>query len=187
MNLRRCRPRYVDAIGAAVLIALGAVAYCAGFRPVVLRQAKLLAQRGTLEAWRRDVEGLARTTAALQDRSAVLRRVLEENPIRLEPIHQANRRIARIANLAGGEGLKINEIKPGGPAEKERFFTVPIHLEVSGSYPACVRLVRRLRVDFPDTAVVRLELVGAPARPTEPARMRLDLLWHAAKPELPPR
>ena len=88
-------------------------------------------------------------------------------------------RIARLTNLAAGAGLNVNEILPGSAVSGERFDSVPVRMNATGSYPTCVAFLCKLTETFPDTSVDSFELSGNPQRPQDPAEFHVDLIWHA--------
>ena len=100
--------------------------------------------------------------------------------IHLESARNINQRIARLTSLAAGTGLNVNEVLPGATVRGERFDSVPVRMNGTGSYPMCVAFLCKLTRTFPDTSVGSFELAGNPQKPGSPAEFHVDLIWHAA-------
>ena len=171
---------HLDAAGVLVCGVLAVLGYIVGIDPLVKQQEGLAAQEARLNVQRHDAVKLAGSTGSLERKLDELKRALDESPVQLQAAGSVNRRIARLASLAAECGMKIDEIQPGKWTASPRYKSVPIRLVAGGRFPACVALLRRLRKDFPDTAVASFELTGEPRNPEAPAKFEINLVWYAA-------
>lgn len=169
---------HVDVAGVTVCAILALLGYVVGIKPLVQRRVGLAAQETRLNVQKRDAEKLADSAASLKRKLASVKRALAESPLQLESTDSINNRISRVAGLAAECGMKIDEIQPGQWAASLRYKTVPIRLVAGGKFPACVALLHRLRVAFPDTAVASFELTGHPRTPATPAKFEVNLVWY---------
>ena len=171
---------YMYGAGVAACIAATLVFHFMGIRPLLERYSKSESYQAALSAQRGIAKDLAASADDMEENMGDAQKALDESPFHLRPANDVNNRIAQMAALANGCGLKLDEIQPGSPESGLRYETVPIHLAGTGNYRTCVALLHRMRQTFPDTTVIALELTGRPADPESPARFQLELLWHAA-------
>lgn len=172
--------RKIDAAGMGLCIVGVLLFHLSGIRPILRRRENLVAQEQQLKAQRRSELTLDERAAALRDTLAGVRRALTESHVKLQPAGQINRRIARLADLASGSGLKVNQIQPGKASRRPKHVTVPIRLLGSGSYRAWAAFLHNLAEGFPDTSVHSFELSGNPGTRVAPAEFQIDLVWYAA-------
>lgn len=171
---------HVDVAGVTVCAILTLLGYLVGVRPLVQQQVGLVAQETRLNIQRRDAVKLAGSTGSLERRLDSLKRALADSPVQLQTTGSINHRIARLASIAAECRMKIDEVQPGEWTTSLQYKTVPIRLVAGGKFPACVALLHRLRVAFPDTAVASFELTGQPRSPEKPAKFEINLIWYAA-------
>jgi len=178
---RRRRLTGVDLGGLVACAVVTALFFVFGVMPLLQRKHAFARQADRLADFRRKAAGLEATAAGLKRRLATARKALEETPLTVSrAAYHVNRRIAQLADLAAETGLTINEIQPGEPSSSLRFETVPVRLCAAGSYPTCVRFLRRLVERFPDTTVDSFKVMSNPKKPEQPAEFRVNLLWYAA-------
>ena len=170
-----------DAAGACACLVITLVAYFAGFAPLRWSRAGLAAKQSRLHSQSRRLSRLQSSTAALKGRVAEVEQALAESELRLDAADQVNGRVARLTELAGASGLKIDDVRLGESRRERRYTAFPITLAGSGSYGTCLVFLRQLNQTFADTAVTAFDLS---ARPTAPAaaNFRFELLWYAAPP-----
>ena len=180
IDLTKWKLHHVDLAGVGVCAMLVLLSYFVGLRSLVLRQESLAEKEVRLGAQRRSAAKLVGNVAFLTSRLAGVKQALVENAIQLESADRVNHRIARVADVAAGCGLKIDGIQPEGPISGPRYRIVPIRLVGSGGFQTCAMLLRRFRQVFPDMAIVSFELSGNPQRPSTPAKFRTDLCWYTA-------
>ncbi len=171
---------HVDVAGVTVCAILAMLGYLVGIMPLVQQRVGLVAQETRLNVQRRDAVKLAGSTGSLERKLDSIKQALADSPVQLQTTSSINRRIARLASIAAECGMKIDEVQPGKWTASLQYKTVPIRLVAGGKFPACVALLHRLRVAFPDTAVASFELTGHPRSPQTPAKFEINLVWYAA-------
>jgi len=180
MNISQLKRRHIDIAGIAICAVLVVAAYVVGIRPIVLRREGLSVQLARLKEQHENARKLSDKVARIASEITQIKQELVDNPIRLEPAGKINSRIARIADIVGGCGLKLDQLRPDKSFSGRRYHTVPICLVGTGSFPTCVKVLRVLQRTFPDTAISSFEVTGDPTKPLDPPRLRVDLLWYAA-------
>ncbi len=180
MDLSNCKIRHIDLAGIFLCAVIAILGYYWGVRPVVQRHKTVAEQETQLKTNRKNLDELAGIISSLKNKLTTVSKALADSPIELQSAYSVNPRIAHLAELAGGSGIKIDKIQPGRPISSSRFQTVPIYLAGSGSFPAFVTMLRRLGETFADTAVVSFDLTANPANPAIAAEFQIDLLWYAA-------
>jgi len=183
MDISKLKRRHVDIAGIAICGILVAGAYFVGIRPIILRREGLAVQLARLKDQHRNAGELSAKVARIASQITEIKKELADNPIHLQPAGRINSRIARIADLAGECGLKLDQLRPDKSFSGSRYHTVPICLVGTGSFPTCVKLLRALQRSFPDTAIASFEVTGDPTKPQQPPRLTVDLLWYAASDE----
>jgi Tfp pilus assembly protein PilO len=179
MGLRTWRLWGIDIAGVAICGAVTIGLYLTGMGPLFRRHAAVASLEEELLRRNRESRGLAVSLGELRERDAEVQKALSASPLRLQTVSYTNRQLAEIAELAAQCGMKVNEIRPRSVLSGERYEVVPMHLSGEGSYPTCVRFLHRLRREFPDTAVVSLDLSCNPTDPTS-ASFKFSLEWYAA-------
>jgi len=179
MKFRKLKPWHIDlaAVGACALLAL--IAYVVGVHPVIRRHRGFALRAIELRAQQKKARKLSGKVAHVASEIVRIKQKLADNTIDLKSSDQVNSHLARLAALAGQCGLKLDQLRPDTPLNGSRYQTVPIYLAGSGNFPACVKLLRELQRGFPDTSVASFEVKGDPTKPSEPTKLRVDLLWYA--------
>lgn len=172
--------RRIDAVGVAVCVAGALLFYMVSVNPIMHRKDSLVARQAYLDTRRQNTAKLAERAAAMKVRLAQTRRALARIPIKLEPVHHMNDRIARLTDAATASGLAIHEICPGEIAHGAKHTMVPIRLVGKGTYQAWAAFLHQLTGQFPDTAVESFQLAGSPSDPAKPAQFEIHLVWCAA-------
>jgi len=178
--LANLKPRHIDIAGAAIIVAAGLPLLLPRVNPLLRSGFLLEQQRAQLAVALRNEKDLNDFLVDQRGRLAEIRAGLAKEKIRLESARNINQRIARLTSLAAGTGLSVNEVLPGATTRGERFDSVPVRMNGTGSYPTCVAFLCKLTSTFPDTSVGSFELAGNPQKPGSPAEFHIDLIWHAA-------
>ncbi len=178
-SLMNLRPRYMDAIGIAIIIAAALPLLFPGVNPLLRSTEHIDQLRTQLAVARRNEKDVNEFLVDQRARLAEIRISLRKERIRLESARNVNQRIASLTTLAAGTGLNVDEVLPGQAKRSTRFDSVPVRMNGTGSYPNCVAFLCKLTKTFPDTSVGSFELAGDPERPGSPARFHLDLVWYA--------
>ena len=118
----------MDAAGLAIVVGLALVAYFGQIAPHISRfeQAKAdsleLAQQ---QSKRRELERSLRSTADQLD--AVVRAVAKAE-LKLEPVTELNRTLARLTELASANNLLVDSIESGATTQFDRFAATSIRI-----------------------------------------------------------
>ncbi len=177
--LANLKPRHVDLACAAIIVATAGPLLMPRVNPLLRGGSLLEQQRAQLAIALRNEKDLNDFLADQRGRLADIQASLVKEKIRLESARNINQRIARLTSLAAGTGLNVNEVLPGATTRGERFDSVPVRMNGTGSYPMCVAFLCKLTSTFPDTSVNSFELSGNPEKPGSPASFHVDLIWHA--------
>jgi len=161
-------------------IIAGLLFYSAAIRPLIDRREARAAQKVQLRTQRQNAARVSERIGVLRDHLVEMRKALDATPMQLAPAMHINRRIARLADLADRNGLKIDAIQPGKPTPTRRYEMIPIHLLGSGNYRTWAAFLHQLPQAFPDTSVDSFELSKNPGDPSAPAAFKIDLVWYAA-------
>ena len=179
MKFTKLKPLYTDLAAIGIFALLALIAYMVGVYPVIRRHQGFALRAAELKVQQEKARKLSGKVAHVASEITQIKQELADNTIDLKSAGQVNSHLARIARLAGRCGLKIDRLRPDKRLNGTRYQTVPIYLVGSGSFPACVKLLRELQRGFPDTSVASFEVKGDPTKPTEPTKLRVDLLWYA--------
>lgn len=178
--LTNWKKRRIDAIGVGVCLVAMLLFYLSGVRPILHLREGQAAQQQQLEAQRSNAIRLYERAAAVRDELAKAAKVLRASHVQLQPASQINRRIAKLADRALGNGLKLDQIHPGKATQGGKHLTIPIRLQGSGSYRAWAGFLHDLALQFPDTSVHSFRLSADPGDLTADAEFQIDLVWFAA-------
>ena len=178
--LTNLKPRQLDLACAAVIVAAAVPLLMPRVNPLLHGGSLLEQQRAQLAIALRNEKDLHDFLVDQRARLAEIQAGMVKEKIRLESARNINQRIARLTSLAAGTGLSVNEVLPGATRRGERFDSVPVRMNGTGSYPMCVAFLCKLTSAFPDTSVGSFELAGNPQKPGSPAEFHVDLIWHAA-------
>ena len=142
-----------------------------------------LAEQAEFDARQQKQHDLDRSLAATHRQLEKTRKDVAGLPLQLESASAVNRRLARLADLAGETGVVLDEVQPSPAVDGASLYqTVPIRIAGSGSYPACAMFLHRLRDRFPDTAVKSFDCSNPGRSATTPprsSRPRLGLVHDA--------
>lgn len=172
--------RKIDAAAVAVLLAITAAGYVVGVQPIVARENEIAARRAELEAAKTAAYEATRLLQQVRGRIAAAERMLAENPMRLQPAHRLNARLAEITAAAVRHGLQIDQLGPGRATSSEYYVTVPIRVTGRSSYAGATRFLHEVRAAMPDLAVASMDLTGDPRSSQAEPKFVLSLVWHAS-------
>ena len=174
------KKRKIDAIGVGVCLVAMLLFYLSGIRPILRRREGRAAQEQQLAAQHKNATRLDQRAAVVRDELAGAAKALTASRVQLQPARQINRRIAKLADSASGNGLKLDQIHPGSTTQRGKHVTIPIRLLGSGSYRAWAGFLHDLAIQFPDTSVHSFRLSADPEDQTTAAKFQVDLVWFAA-------
>lgn len=173
------KKRKIDAIGVGVCLVAMLLFYLSGIRPILRRREGQAAQVQQLATQRKNAIRLYERAVVVRDELAEAAKVLKASHVQLQPAGQINRRIAKLADRASGNGLKLDQIHSGSATQGVKHLTIPIRLRGSGSYRAWAGFLHDLAVQFPDTSVHSFRLSADPRDQTTAANFQVDLVWFA--------
>jgi len=183
MNLNwlvNLKPRHIDLVGLAVVVVASLPLLFPRVNPLFRSTEYVDQQRTQLAISLRNERDLNAFLVDQRTRLAEIRASLRKEKIRLESARNVNQRIASLTSLAAGTGLNVSEVLPGETKRSNRFDSVPVRMNGTGSYPTCVAFLCKLTKTFPDTSVDSFELAGDPQKPGDPAQFNVNLIWYAA-------
>jgi Tfp pilus assembly protein PilO len=171
----------IDAIGLAIVAALGVGAYTLQIQPMLHSRQAHATLTTDLAARQQKTTELKDTLRSAVARRATAQRSFADSNISLEPASQLNQRILRLTELATESGLVLDAIEPGKPSHGARYEAFPIHLSGRGDYRNCTKFLKNLQAKLRDSGVTRLELSASPGI-NAPATggFAFDLIWYTA-------
>jgi Tfp pilus assembly protein PilO len=169
----------VDAIGSLAVVGLSALFYFAALAPLLAHQKTADAEQDGLQIAKSKVAEVAVELQTANARLASQRKLIADNPLKLESIGELNNRLARITALATAGGLDIAGLRPNTPVNGAQYATVPMELTGTGGFANCVRYLHELHEQLPDTTCTAVRLTGTPENPAA-AHFVFELSWHAA-------
>jgi Tfp pilus assembly protein PilO len=169
----------IDGIGLLAIAGLSALFYFAALQPLLAHQKSAEAEQQELQIQKNKVADVATDLQTANARLAEQRKIIADNPLKLESIDGLNNRLARITALATAGGLEISDLHPAAPVNGTQYSTVPMELTGTGGFASCVRYLHDLHEQLPDTTCTGIRLTGTPDSPSA-AHFIFELSWHAA-------
>jgi Tfp pilus assembly protein PilO len=169
----------IDALGLLALAGLSVLFYFLVLLPMLTGQKTLAAEQQELQVQKNKAAAVAADLQAANTRLASQRKLIADNPMKLESIGELNNRLARITALATVGGLDIADLRPAAPVNGTQYTTVPMELTGAGGFANCVRYLHELHEQLPDTSCTSVKLTGTPESPAA-AHFEFELSWHAA-------
>ncbi len=164
----------IDRAGCAIAVAITAIGYAGGIRPVVAHQTQrimmerdIASKQGDLEQLRGDVVEKEAVVQTLQRRVGDFRTSFEASP-------RLNERIGELAALAEVTGVAVGSIRPGEPTAGDGVRQQPVSISGQGAPGDIARFLSQLRVVFPDMGVRSFTVSGQSA---ETSLIAAELVW----------
>jgi len=179
-NLTLGRWWRVDAVGAAVLLALAAAVYLCGYYPLMRSHREYRDKQAALSAQQEHSARLESTLLALQKRLAGVSRTLAASNLNLKPAANLNNQLTQISSLAAECGLAIGDVRTDQAVAETHSDAFPVRLAGKGAYRACTVFLSRLREAFPDTTVLAVDLTSDAGDVSGAGKFDFRLRWHAA-------
>jgi len=179
MKLTSLKPLHVDLAAIGVLLLLTGAAFMVGVYPVIQRYQSFHMREDELRARQGKDRVLSAQVAQVASKITHIQKELADDAIRLKSPGRINEQLARLASLTGKCGVKLDQLRPDKSLNGSRYQTVPIYLVGTGNFQSCVKILQELQRKFPDTSVASFEIKGDPAKPSEPKKLSVDLLWYA--------
>jgi Tfp pilus assembly protein PilO len=173
-------PRFteIDGIGLLVAAGLSALFYFAGIGPLLEHQKAAVAAQQELQMKQIAASDAAVDLQTANARLADQRKLIADNPLKLQSIADLNNRLARITAMATAGRLDIANLQPHAPIDGTQYATVPMELTGTGGFADCVRYLHDLHQELPDTTCTAVRLSGS--ADTSAAHFVFELNWHAA-------
>ncbi|MBL0869536.1 MAG: hypothetical protein IBJ18_03050 [Phycisphaerales bacterium] len=182
LNPRSLQPLLaIDLAALGSLAAITALVYVVAIRPVQERRLSVEQDRAKLEESERNLQTLRDERAQLNSTLATMNRARAQQRLTLEPLSNANRRLAAFAELAELAAVKLNTLKPDQPVPGPRASTLPIRLSGESTWHAALAFLTSVHDRYPDTAIVSIRLTSNPKDRAEPGPFSCDLNWYAAQ------
>jgi Tfp pilus assembly protein PilO len=175
---RLARFTEIDGIGLLAIAALSALFYFAGLQPLLEHQKTVADEQQELQMKQIKAADAAQELQSASARLASQRKLIADNPLKLQSIGDLNSRLARITTLATTGGLDITDLHPSAPVEGTQYATVPMELTGTGGFADCVRYLHDLHEQLPDTTCTAVLLSGSAQNSAAHFVFQLD--WHAA-------
>jgi Tfp pilus assembly protein PilO len=169
----------IDGLGLLAVAALSALFYFVGIGPLLEHQKAAAAQQQELQMKQIAAAAAATDLQTANARLADQRKLIADNPLKLQSLADLNNRLARITALATAGGLDIANLHPQAPIDGTQYATVPMELAGTGGFADCVRYLHDLHEQLPDTTCTAVRLSGSADTPA-PAHFIFELNWHAA-------
>ncbi|MEL6497777.1 MAG: hypothetical protein AAF937_02210 [Planctomycetota bacterium] len=164
----------IDRAGIAVALAVSAIGYFGGIKPVVAHQTqRLVMERGilvkeqSLDALRKQVASKESEIIRLEARVAEFRTTFQASP-------RINERIGELAELAEIVGVSVGSIRPGEAVLTESVWHQSISIGGVGAAGDIARFLSQLRLTFPDMGMVSFSFGGQSA---ESSSINAELVW----------
>lgn len=178
----------VEGVFIAAWAMLGAVTYFGGVAPEARARREALADLEQISNQERELDDIRTRTHETRRGLEQAEKDREQAPIRLRRASEVNERLARISGIGEAAGVKIDELEPEKPAPFGRYSVVPIRISGVADYAGLAGLIRRLHIEFPDTASRSFKLTALQDAGSANGRFSIDLAWYTApEPAQPPR
>lgn len=182
MAIARFKIWQIYAIGGLVCVAVSAIAWFALAAPTLEQLGQRRDREAELTESRHKATELARNLADARREMKVLSHQIATDAIELQPASEVNQRLAALTSLATNNGLSLNEVRPGSPAEVSRYQVLPIHLTGAGDYPSCAAFLHGLHEAYTDVGLSSLEALNSDTS-GESSRLnfQIELVWYTKK------
>jgi Tfp pilus assembly protein PilO len=178
-----------DALALSICAALTAGVYLAAVRPTLGSQARASENYAQYQTRSRQSDELARKASELEASLAVLKKKLDQSPVRLRSIADVNGVLDEIAKLAAARGVTIDQISSGEALQGTVLAMAPIRLSAAGSFSDVLGFLADLERTHPEVATLRFSIdadrEGDPATPQNSGaggsrtRLVMSLEWYA--------
>lgn len=176
----KLRSWHVDALCAALVVAITIVAVLAVVQPILRSGQERLTTQAQLESLQDQSEQIESALAAARVSLLEVQTDLPDHYLQLQPLGHLNTSLANLTAVATSCGLVLHETRSGTATAGTWYDSVPIEVTGAGSYPACAAFLHRLREELPDIEVRSFELTHNPGNPSSATSVRFDLSWYAA-------
>ncbi len=170
----------IDAVGSAVCVLASLVWYLTTGGPLLEQRSVTAGLRHELQTQQEKNSALQAAIATVKERLTSVQQELAVGTVQLDSAAHINRRIAGLTGFLSDCELQVDNVQTDRIASGRQYDLVPITIVGRGACLQYVRFLHGLSTTFPDMSVIRVELTGNPAQPSESENFRLQLFWYAA-------
>lgn len=164
----------IDRAGILVALALTALGYFGGIRPVVANQTQLLIMERSILGKEQSLDAL-RSEVTIKDADVrSLEKQISEFRTTFDASPRINERIGELAELAEIIGISVGSIRPGEAMETDGVRHQSISIGADGPAGGIARFLSQLRVTFPDMGMMSFSFSG---RSAESSSITAELVW----------
>lgn len=178
-DLTRAKADLADLVGLAVFAGLSLLFIFGVVMPLALRDRQATAQIEAAARQRQRANAVATQIREAKDELDRAQTRLLASPIQIKPTAAMNERLAVLIGLAGENGLKLGDLKPGEAVRAKRFDLVPVRLVGRGGFVQVTTFLRQMHERMPDVAVCGFKLTGSPETDNAIGGCELELRWIA--------
>jgi Tfp pilus assembly protein PilO len=172
--------RGLDVAGTGVCLVLSLACYLTTVGPVVRQRSATAALRREMQTQQEKSSKLKTSIGTVKEQLRAVQQDLAATAIQLDAAAHINRRIAGLTRFLSDCELQVDDVQTGRTGGTSRYDLVPITIVGRGAYRQCIKLLQGLCSTFPDMSVMRIELAGNPAQPSEPDKFQIEMFWYAA-------
>jgi Tfp pilus assembly protein PilO len=163
----------VDAIGAALLVALGAAGYVGLIEPMRSEWARLEGMRTALHTVRQGESQLAGQLGHLEKDVMRLRAAVGEHAARVPRSDALPQFLSQLVSLAESARLTLQRVTPQAARSEGQYVVGDVTVAASGTSLDFIRFLDSLSADVPYQSITRLSMTGPPA----PGDARCAISW----------
>ena len=171
---------WIDAIGIGACLLASLIGYRTLVSPFLHQRSAAAGLQREMETRQQKAQELESAVAAGKERLTTARQQLVASAIQLESATHINKRIAGVTEFLSSCELHVDDVQTGRVSSGPQYDLVPITILGRGGHQQCVKLLHGLCSKYPDMSVMRIELSGNPAEPTDSGKFRFELFWYAA-------
>ncbi|MCC6679092.1 MAG: type 4a pilus biogenesis protein PilO [Phycisphaerales bacterium] len=170
----------VEGVFVVAWAVLGAATYFGGVAPEARARRAAVADMALIAVQERELETIRAKVRDTRRGLEQAEKAREQAPVRLRRASEINERLARISGIGESAGVKIDQLEPEKPAPFGRYAVVPIRISGIAGYAGLAGLIRRLHIEFPDTAARGFKLSALQEAGSANGRFTIDLAWYTA-------
>lgn len=170
----------IDAVGSAVFVLASLAWYSTMGGPSLEQRSATAGLRHELQTQQEKNAALQAAIATVKERLTLVQQELAAGTVQLDSATHINRRIAGLTGFLSDCKLQVDDVQTDPIVSSRQYDLVPITIVGRGACLQYVRFLHGLSTTFPDMGVMRVELSGNPAQPSEPENFQLELFWYAA-------
>ena len=179
-HLTRWRGKCLPLVGTAVCGALTVAVYLGGIGPLMGGRERLASHQAKLDLLQERDRQLSAKLTSLEETVSSARQGLAETPLKLQSALHANRRLARLGDIAAASGVKLDETEVGAPLAQLEYQMIPIRLTGRADYQTCAMFLHELGRRFSDMALSSMDLTPQQEDSRGKVTFRMRVIWFTA-------